>query len=149
MSRLRRRIGTADDADSVKLNIQELIRLSRMSELQDELEKQLLLVNASLGDTGVTPLHVACEVGSSQAIDLLLDLGADMNFKNQSMQTPLDICYSHNHQKTSILLLGRGAEFTYGDVTTSTYSRYHGDMWDTTKNCGRTLLHWAARQGII
>jgi ankyrin repeat protein len=144
MTRLRRRAGTSE-ADEQRLGIQELVRFNRLSELEDELERDQTLANQNVD--GITPLHIACEVGSADAIEILLDNGADMNFKHPTDKTPLDLCYSNNHQKTSVWLLEKGAEFTPGDVTTSTYSRYHGDMLDTTKNCGRTLLHWAARLG--
>jgi hypothetical protein len=144
--RLRGKPGVSD-ADRQKLAIQELVRFNRLSELEDKLARDARLANQKVD--GITPLHIACEVGSSDAIEILLDNGANMDFKNPSEQTPLDICYSNNHQKTSIMLLERGAKFTPGDVTTSSYSRFHHDMLDTTKNCGRTLLHWAARQGMF
>lgn len=146
MPRLRRRAGVAE-ADNDVLEIQELIRFSRFTELTEELERDATKANSSVD--GVTPLHIACEVGSADGIEILLNHGADINTNNPSGQTPLDICYSNNHQKTSIFLLERGAQFTAGDVTTSTYSRFHRDVLDTTKNCGRTLLHWAARLGNI
>jgi ankyrin repeat protein len=146
MPRLRRRAGVAE-ADSEKLAIQELVRFNRIAELDHELQQDPR--KASEAVDGVVPLHIACEVGNADAIRMLLDHGADMNKLHPSGKTPLDLCYSNNHQKTSIYLLECGAEFTAGDVTTSVYSRYHHDMWDTTKNCGRTLLHWAARLGNI
>lgn len=145
LMRLRRKPGDGNGGDEVKLAIQELVRFNRLSELGDKLTNNPQLANQDVD--GIYPLHIACEVGSGDAIEMLLDNGADMNCLNPSSQTPLDICYHNNHQKTSIMLLQRGAQFTPGDVTTSSYSRYHGDVLETTKNCGRTLLHWAARQG--
>lgn len=133
------------EADNDVLEIQELIRFSRFTELEEELERDATKANTSVD--GVTPLHIACEVGSADGIEILLTHGADINTPNPAGQTPLDICYSNNHQKTSIFLLERGAQYTAGDVTTSKYSRFHRDVLDTTKNCGRTLLHWAARLG--
>lgn len=144
--RLRGKPDATSDIDRDKLAIQELVRLNRLSELEAKLASNPQLASKEVD--GITPLHIACEVGSAAAIELLLEKRVSMNVKNPTKQTPLDICYHHNHQKTAILLLERGAQFTPGDVKTSVYSRYHRDVLDTTKNCGRTLLHWAARQGI-
>ena len=42
-------------------------------------------------ENGNTPLHFACERGTSNTVKCLIEKGADVNSKNKRGQTPLDL----------------------------------------------------------
>ncbi|XP_043465025.1 ankyrin repeat domain-containing protein 27-like [Leptopilina heterotoma] len=58
---------------------------------------------------GQTALHVACENGHVEIVQLLLDAGANVNVTNKSKgQTPLHLASLNNHTKVVKLLLNCG-----------------------------------------
>jgi len=62
--------------------------------------------------TGQTPLHVACEKGFTDCIQLLLDKKADFNAKDDNGKTPLDYACQSGHPGCIILMLEYRADFT-------------------------------------
>jgi hypothetical protein len=58
---------------------------------------------------GITPLHYACYFGNRRAIDLLLDLKADLNKRDNDGNTPLHYAVNSNCQRTIKKLIIRGA----------------------------------------
>jgi ankyrin repeat protein len=94
--------------------LEDMIRSGHCDELAIELTKEATRakINTCNGDSAL--LHIASRMGNNAAIDLLLDAGADLNLKDQSSlrQTPLDVAYNSNQQKTAIYLLEKGANFT-------------------------------------
>lgn len=61
---------------------------------------------------GISPLHYACFFGSKKVIDLLLDLGADINARDQDGATCLHYAINRGCVKTIKKLLIRGADRT-------------------------------------
>ena len=60
--------------------------------------KALILLKAKVnckGDlTGNSPLHNACQVGSLEKVQILLDAGAKLDSRNKDKKTPLDLVRS-------------------------------------------------------
>ena len=62
-------------------------------------------------DSRVTPLHVAAEVGDSNATKLLLEYGATPNVEAyRHNQTPLHVAALRNHVDVVKILLANGAD---------------------------------------
>jgi ankyrin repeat protein len=59
---------------------------------------------------GWTALHVAIELGSTQAVQLLLEHGADVNVCNDDGHTPSDLASSYGYQEIVELLSVYAAE---------------------------------------
>ncbi len=59
---------------------------------------------------GISPLHYACYFDSRKAIDLLLDLGANINARDQEGGCPLHYAINNGSIKTIKKLLLRGAD---------------------------------------
>lgn len=63
-------------------------------------------------DLGITPLHYACIKGSKNAVDLLLDLGANINAVDEDGNNCLHYAVNSNDSKLLKKLLVRGAQKT-------------------------------------
>jgi ankyrin repeat protein len=61
---------------------------------------------------GATVLHVAAEKGQDAVIRVLVELGADINAKTASAETPLFYALAGRHPRTADLLVELGAEGT-------------------------------------
>ncbi|TVU02359.1 hypothetical protein EJB05_52144, partial [Eragrostis curvula] len=59
---------------------------------------------------GHRPLHLAVEGGHAEAVELLLDMGADVNAKTRRGATPLQTADIMGHETIAQLLSSRGAE---------------------------------------
>jgi ankyrin repeat protein len=64
------------------------------------------------GTKGETPLHVAAYRGSRRAVEVLLELGADPNARDEDGRTPLHYLFMGEHIDVLILkmLLSKGAD---------------------------------------
>ena len=89
-----------------------------------------ILQEASDGH-GQRPLHVAVESGSVEMVSLLLDLGSDIEAKDNWARTSLINAAKNNRLEVVNLLLKRGADATPEDVQ------------------GMTALHWAAKNNHL
>ena len=58
---------------------------------------------------GHRPLHLAVEGGCAEAVDLLLDMGADAHARTKLGATPLQMADAMGYDDISQLLRGRGA----------------------------------------
>jgi len=58
---------------------------------------------------GYPPCGLSARNNQKQAVELLIGKGADVNVKNWSGQTPLDVAFSRYYKKTTELLLEKGA----------------------------------------
>jgi ankyrin repeat protein len=63
-------------------------------------------------ENGITPLHYACIKGSKQVIDLLLDLGANMNAQDSENNTSLHYAVMSHSKRIVKKLLVRGVDRT-------------------------------------
>jgi ankyrin repeat protein len=59
---------------------------------------------------GHRPLHLAVEGGCADAVDLLLDMGADVHAKTKRDATPLQMAETMGYDEISQLLRSRGAD---------------------------------------
>jgi ankyrin repeat protein len=59
---------------------------------------------------GHRPLHLAVEGGHAEAVELLLDMGADVNARTRRGATPLQMAEAMGYEAIAQLLCGRGAE---------------------------------------
>ncbi len=66
-------------------------------------------------DYGDTPLHVVANWGDCEAIELLLEAGADINSIGERGYTPLHCASEQNHPKAILLLLSVGAKIQSDD----------------------------------
>lgn len=117
-------------AASPELDIFEAAALGKVERLQALLACQPELARAWSAD-GVTALHLACFYGQEEAVECLLDAGADASAGalNQSASTPLHEAARGGHRNIVLLLLARGADSEVPDRQ------------------GWTPLHLAASQG--
>ena len=71
-------------------------------------EKYLQKIDA-LDDKGCTPLHLAVQFGSENAVVFLLTFGANVNYKDNNGLTPLHYAVKFNKLKIAKKLIQRGA----------------------------------------
>jgi hypothetical protein len=116
--------------------------------LSQLLGEQLVNVKDRAGNT---PMHMAVKRGEAESVELLIDLGADVNMLNDDHLLPVDIAFSHltstEHAQLAALLISnysrmpQEAEFFYAFQAFSSkdvHMRFEG---------GRTVLHYAALYG--
>jgi ankyrin repeat protein len=102
----------------------------RTAALTSALEARPEALNAFAFD-GWTPLHLASFFGHAQAVELLLDKGADLRAisRNSLKNTPLHAAIAGNHPAIALRLIARGADVHAADAG------------------GHTPLHIAAENG--
>ena len=90
----------------------------------------------------ITPLHLACQVGNEEAVNLLLDSGKiDLAPPDVNGDTPLHGACLHGHKKVAEILLDKMKE---SDKPKTVY------MYIVAKNSlGLTPFHLACRQGHL
>lgn len=124
------------------------------------------LVNCKMVGDGATPLTRACTAGKIDAVEALIDHGADLNLEDGEGDTPLIMSTLMGHPHITDLLLERGAEVSCRDVTGHTplhYAVMHGDyevamalmtrkpdlIMSTTIGEEATPVHFAAGAGAV
>ena len=65
-----------------------------------------------VGCNGLTPLHRAAIEGSCECLQLLVDLGANANARNESDWTPLHDAVFHGHVSCALVLINAGADLS-------------------------------------
>ena len=65
-----------------------------------------------VGCNGLTPLHRAAIEGSYECLQLLVDLGANVNARNESDWTPLHDAVFHGHVSCAMVLINAGADLS-------------------------------------
>lgn len=76
--------------------------------LQKKYQKQLVIDIPN--QLGITPLHYACFYGSKKAMDLFIDLGANINETDVDGNTPLHFAVKSGSERAVKKLLVRGAD---------------------------------------
>lgn len=102
-------------------------------------------VNAASGEARNTALHESANAGQSKTTQLLLELGADVNVRNNLDNTPLHFAAAAGSERDTQLLLNAGADAT---------ALNRGDETPLTSANGKALelfykkyypLHYAAK----
>jgi len=153
----------AKDVFAVELasDHKKLAKASR--EGNTEVIMQLLstdLLDINHAADGLTPLIIAAHKGRVNVVKLLLDRGADPNFKNEDEDTPLHYAALKGHNWKSFLLLDRGADPSIKNEYGNTPLHYAADNLGTMQLLldhgadpnikdadGDTALHIAALRG--
>ncbi|MDD4954920.1 MAG: ankyrin repeat domain-containing protein [Candidatus Omnitrophica bacterium] len=80
---------------------------------------------------GDSPLHAVARRrdGGSEAVEVLIRKGADINAKDDAGHTPLQLCVASRNYQVAESLLKNGADIKVRDKS------------------GKTVLHWAAQEG--
>uniref|UniRef100_A0A3Q4GTU3 SH3 and multiple ankyrin repeat domains protein 1 n=1 Tax=Neolamprologus brichardi TaxID=32507 RepID=A0A3Q4GTU3_NEOBR len=100
-------------------------------------------------DTGETPLTLAvqCEPGGGEAIRVLVDGGAHIDFRAKDGLTPLHKAVRGHHHTALLVLLSLGASPDYKDRRGLT-PLYHTVLTGGDTSCCETLLYHHAKLGI-
>lgn len=64
----------------------------------------------------MSPLHLACDIGNIEIVQLLLENGADTDILDNDFMTPLHYASNRNHFKTIKLLIKHKAKINVFDV---------------------------------
>ncbi|CAG5897288.1 unnamed protein product [Menidia menidia] len=100
-------------------------------------------------DTGETPLTLAvqCEPGGGEALRVLVDGGAHIDFRAKDGLTPLHKAVRGHHHAALLVLLSLGASPDYKDRRGLT-PLYHTVLTGGDTSCCETLLYHRAKVGI-
>uniref|UniRef100_A0A3B4GFT7 SH3 and multiple ankyrin repeat domains 1 n=1 Tax=Pundamilia nyererei TaxID=303518 RepID=A0A3B4GFT7_9CICH len=100
-------------------------------------------------DTGETPLTLAvqCEPGGGEAIRVLVDGGAHIDFRAKDGLTPLHKAVRGHHHTALLVLLSLGASPDYKDRRGLT-PLYHTVLTGGDTSCCETMLYHHAKLGI-
>jgi ankyrin repeat protein len=66
-------------------------------------------INEKNGPNGITPLYLACSLGSLDIVKVLVDAGADVNQKSTQGYTSLFLAVKEKHKPVVDYLLSKGA----------------------------------------
>ena len=78
---------------------------------------------------GRTPLHIACENGHRDMVNLLLCLGCNPNREEKCGLTPLSLCVINSHQETGKLLFEFGASCQRGKPSPQHVAEQSGENY--------------------
>ena len=88
---------------------------------------------------GITPLHYACFHGSKKAMDLLIDLGSNINGVDQEGNTPLHFAVQSGSERSVKKLLVRGSDKFIKNAEGNT--PYDVAVKNNNKEMARLLYH--------
>ncbi len=96
------------DAAAATPNVHHLVETAQLHELKKLLAENPSAVNKAERNTLKTPLHLACERGNIQMIDLLISMGANPTARDAHMLTPLFSAVKKNAVEVVNLLISKG-----------------------------------------
>jgi ankyrin repeat protein len=148
-------------AELDKSPIHDAAREGRVKELESLLQQDPALVN-KVDKYGLTPLHWACDHGQIDAVNLLIEKGADVNFveKRLFLRQPIHFATLNGNINITKILIQNGADVKckeyrgWQPIFGAAYGGYvklmeeliaaGADMRATTSNKD-TILHIAAQ----
>jgi len=145
--------GTQQPGQRVKSPVAAAAELGDVQELRRLLEENPESA-CEADDLGVFPLMFAAAGGSIEAVDLLLEFGADLHAKNPIKWSVLLYAALGNHGHMVRFLVERGAVVTTHELILAAYTgnpssfevlidMYQGSVAELRMECQRTLLHMA------
>ncbi|KAM3964405.1 putative VPS9-ankyrin repeat-containing protein [Aphomia sociella] len=90
---------------------------------------------------GLTPLHVACIHGKATIVELLIDMGSNINATDLNECTSLHYASSRGHQNALLLLLHSGANINQVNIDKNT--PLHLSVNNGHMNCVKALIYFA------
>ena len=122
------------------VNLDVMMAKRKMS-LNELSEKGNLNVKDPIG--GSSPLITACLFGNAQMAKMLIDAGADLNFKNNDGSTPLITAAFFCHPDIIKMLLSKSADKTiknrYGQTAYETVAAPFSDVKNVYDMLGKML----------
>ena len=161
-----------NDLKSTQLNLSKSQQLAKdqmaeievlnqkVQNLNEKLEKTIGTVHEK-DQNGNTKLHLASRDGRLEDIKLLLELGADVNARNNHQWTPLHNATVNGHNKVAKFLLQNGSDVHAKNIQQDTSLHLaanaqiaellieHGADVDDKNRVGWTPLHSAAYKGHL
>mmetsp|Transcript_14784 Transcript_14784/g.29151 ORF Transcript_14784/g.29151 Transcript_14784/m.29151 type:complete len:341 (+) Transcript_14784:52-1074(+) len=145
--------GTEQPGQRVKSPVAAAAELGDLQELRRLLEERPESA-CEADDLGVFPLMFAAAGGSIEAVELLLEFGADVHAKNPIKWSVLLYAALGNHGGMVRFLVERGSVVTTHELILAAYTGnpesfealidlYEGSVADLRMECQRTLLHMA------
>lgn len=83
----------------------EATTMDGLNRLREVLETAVFDPNVKDTDRGMTPLHYAANKGNLEAIEILIDNGADVNAQNKRGRTPLHTLVEQKYDKVVLWLV--------------------------------------------
>ncbi|CAK1547092.1 unnamed protein product [Leptosia nina] len=142
-----------DDDDSDVEIYQKLCHpLCNCKKCCQKLSKNLLKTSPTISSRdshGLTPLHVASIYGKAAIVEILLDMGADVNATDLNECSPLHYSASRGHQNALLLLLHSGADINKANIDKN--APLHMAVNNGHLNCVKALIYFAehGRKQII
>jgi ankyrin repeat protein len=66
---------------------------------------------SSLNHLGRTPLHLACQAGGIESLEIMVERGGDVAAVASNGDTPLHVCVAEGHIKMTNVLISLGADY--------------------------------------
>lgn len=116
------------------MNIFQAIRSDRCSEILN-IKNIHTLLHEIQDERGFYPIHVACETEDTNALMLLVLLGANLNVVDPLFQyTPLHIACSYQNENAIRILTQHGADIFRKDRFYQTPLELYQDLFDDSYN---------------
>ncbi|GBP65202.1 Ankyrin repeat domain-containing protein 27 [Eumeta japonica] len=90
---------------------------------------------------GLTPLHTACIHGKASVVELLLEMGAEIDATDLNENTPLHHAASKGHQNALLLLLHSGANISCKNIDKNT--PLHLSVNNGHISCVKALIYFS------
>ncbi|CAO3590577.1 unnamed protein product [Absidia cylindrospora] len=132
-------IGRRHHTDPLYSNKHDLIgytKANKLDQVREQVKEQKEPVNTK-DEEGLTALHHACDSGYTDVVQLLLDLGADINATTNDSETPLHYACISEQAAAAQLLIDKGCDIAIKDADGQT-------AFDLVDSTFLSLLNYAS-----